>query len=397
MAQDYKDPDKDEDIGEFGLMSYPNILSGILVYNGWYKTNVTDGTNIQPTGECCVNGILGYDSTYCPGTCTTCALGNELAGLTFDSTTMLVKNQCQCVCNEEAGYHVHKLSDGTYKCLPYCTKDTGIFLLVDRSGSTFSKKGSDYKCDHDKDPCTKINTLLKGLKLSDRNYAIYNEETGGCGYNVAMSTLTFGHHTNTSYNLWNSVQYKVKCSDSSGTYFDKALAHIYGHYCTKDQPIIIMIITDGEIQKRKDDMSSYMNSMINKCNATIIYVGPDSSALKKNMNKNVTNFYAYGFDSSVQTWIDKGVDFVTCDWHEMDKLKLPVAPDESTIVKHTVKFYDKDNNLFSPGPKCGTLDFLAMDRFIEKTENNLKLTTYNLYKRSIDKNQLKKNMDMINY
>ena len=28
---------------------------------------------------------------------------------------------------------------------------------------------------------------------------------------------------------------------------------------------------------------------------------------------------------TVQEWIDKGVDFVTCDWHEMDKLKLPVS------------------------------------------------------------------------
>ena len=31
----------------------------------------------------------------------------------------------------------------------------------------------------------------------------------------------------------------------------------------------------------------------------------------------------YSSYNDVQEWIDKGVDFVTCDWHEMDKLKLP--------------------------------------------------------------------------
>ncbi len=274
----------------------------------WNFVNTENGSDIQPTGECCVNGVLGYDATYCPLNCTTCGLGNELSGLAFDAETMIAQNACQCVCNEAAGYHLHKLSDNTYKCLPYCTKNTGIFLLVDRSRSTFGTKGSKHLCDTSGEPCDKINKLLKGLDLSDRNYALYNEETGGCGYNVAMSMLPFGTHATSNYNQWNDIYANPKCDDSSGTYFDKALAHIYGQYCKKDQPIIIMIITDGKIQERKNDMASYMNAMINKCNATIIYVGPDSSDLKKNMNKNVTNFYAYSFDSSVQTWIDKTND-----------------------------------------------------------------------------------------
>ena len=44
----------------------------------------------------------------------------------------------------------------------------------------------------------------------------------------------------------------------------------------------------------------------------------------------------------VQKWIDLGVDFVTCDWHSMDKLNLP---DNSEVVYHTVKFYDQNDNL----------------------------------------------------
>ncbi len=44
----------------------------------------------------------------------------------------------------------------------------------------------------------------------------------------------------------------------------------------------------------------------------------------------------------VQKWIDLGVDYVTCDWQRMDKL---VLPDSSEVIKHTVKFYDHENNL----------------------------------------------------
>lgn len=46
----------------------------------------------------------------------------------------------------------------------------------------------------------------------------------------------------------------------------------------------------------------------------------------------------------VQTWINKGVDFVTCDWQRMDKLILPTSSD-GNIDKYTVKFYDYEGNV----------------------------------------------------
>lgn len=46
----------------------------------------------------------------------------------------------------------------------------------------------------------------------------------------------------------------------------------------------------------------------------------------------------------VQAWIDKGVDFVTCDWQRMDKLRLPVNTGEIG-VKHKVTFKDVDGTI----------------------------------------------------
>ena len=53
-------------------------------------------------------------------------------------------------------------------------------------------------------------------------------------------------------------------------------------------------------------------------------------------------FTQYSDYSVVQKWINIGVDFVTVDWQSMHKLQLP---DNSDIVYHTVKFYDRENNL----------------------------------------------------
>lgn len=46
----------------------------------------------------------------------------------------------------------------------------------------------------------------------------------------------------------------------------------------------------------------------------------------------------------VQKWIDKGVDYVTCDWHRMDKLNLPVS-DSTPKEKFNVKFVDYDGKV----------------------------------------------------
>ncbi len=46
----------------------------------------------------------------------------------------------------------------------------------------------------------------------------------------------------------------------------------------------------------------------------------------------------------VQEWIDKGVDFLTCDWQLMNKLKLPVSSNEPK-QKFNVKFVDYDGTV----------------------------------------------------
>ena len=46
----------------------------------------------------------------------------------------------------------------------------------------------------------------------------------------------------------------------------------------------------------------------------------------------------------VQKWIDKGVDFLTCDWQLMDKLNLPVSSNEP-VEKVNVKFVDEDGTV----------------------------------------------------
>lgn len=48
----------------------------------------------------------------------------------------------------------------------------------------------------------------------------------------------------------------------------------------------------------------------------------------------------------VQKWIDKGVDYVTCDWHVMSNLKLPESSkDPVTNITHTVIFKDYDGKV----------------------------------------------------
>lgn len=297
-----------------GYKSQEERYGCCLAQNVYIKTDGTTGccnpethVLLDMTGTtkkaCCPNKTPTWEECK-DSYCSVCATGNELSGVTFDNEKMLQDAGCQCSCNTEAGYNLHQLSDGTYGCLPYCTKNSGVFLLVDRSGSTFDIGTADI-CDSEKDPCKKINRFLNGLDLSDRNYAIYNEETSNCGYNQAMSVLPFGQHSRAAYNLWANVNYQVKCNDSSGTYFDEALKHIESKYCKKDEPIVIMIITDGEVQTDKDKMASSMNNMMGKCNAQVIYIGPNSSTLKKYMNKNVSNFISFDFNAdSVNSWIN---------------------------------------------------------------------------------------------
>lgn len=42
----------------------------------------------------------------------------------------------------------------------------------------------------------------------------------------------------------------------------------------------------------------------------------------------VFTFEEWATYKDIQTWIDRGVDFVTTDWHVLDKLELPKANEE---------------------------------------------------------------------
>ena len=88
--------------------------------------------------------------------------------------------------------------------------------------------------------------------------------------------------------------------------------------------------------------------------------------------------------SDVQKWIDIGVDFVTVDWHSMHKLDLP---DNSDIVYHTVKFYDKDSNLLkeakvkdgksASAPTAPTIEgyeFIGWDKSITNVTSDIEVT-----------------------
>ncbi len=54
-------------------------------------------------------------------------------------------------------------------------------------------------------------------------------------------------------------------------------------------------------------------------------------------------FTQYVDYEDVQKWIDKGVDYVTCDWHEIEKLTNYKKDEE--ITKHKVEFYGLNDKL----------------------------------------------------
>lgn len=96
--------------------------------------------------------------------------------------------------------------------------------------------------------------------------------------------------------------------------------------------------------------------------------------------------------SDVQTWIDKGVDFVTCDWHSMDKLNLPLKEDESLLPTYIVTFKDYDGTILKETtvkegktavaptePTRIGYEFTGWDKSITKVTDNLEVyATYEI-------------------
>ncbi len=64
---------------------------------------------------------------------------------------------------------------------------------------------------------------------------------------------------------------------------------------------------------------------------------------EKGIKVSTYTFTQYVNYDVVQTWIDKGVHFVTCDWQLMSNLNLPKEDNE--VKKYTVRFYDGDELL----------------------------------------------------
>lgn len=66
---------------------------------------------------------------------------------------------------------------------------------------------------------------------------------------------------------------------------------------------------------------------------------------EKGIRISTWTFTQYSDYNEVQKWIDKGVDYVTCDWQRMDMLKLPVKTAEDEIEYCKVVFKDYDGTV----------------------------------------------------
>ena len=85
----------------------------------------------------------------------------------------------------------------------------------------------------------------------------------------------------------------------------------------------------------------------------------------------------------VQSWIDKGVDYLTCDWHRIDKLNLP---DKADSVYYNVVFKDVDGTVLkeskvkqgrtAAAPKVEApmgYEFIGWDKDIKNINSNLEV------------------------
>ena len=91
--------------------------------------------------------------------------------------------------------------------------------------------------------------------------------------------------------------------------------------------------------------------------------------------------------STVQEWINKGVNYVTCDWHLMDKLTLPAKETGDNVKIYTVTFKDSDGTVLKTAtvkegrtaaaptvnPKTG-YEFTGWDQPITNVKSDLVVT-----------------------
>lgn len=98
----------------------------------------------------------------------------------------------------------------------------------------------------------------------------------------------------------------------------------------------------------------------------------------------------------VQEWIDKGVDYVTCDWHQMANLKLHATSNEP-VKKFNVTFLDQDGTIlkqtqvkqgnYAPAPSIkpkNGYNFIGWDNELKNIQSDMVFTAqYELIKYSI--------------
>lgn len=100
----------------------------------------------------------------------------------------------------------------------------------------------------------------------------------------------------------------------------------------------------------------------------------------------VYTFTQYVDYPDVQTWIDKGVDFVTCDWHVMSKLNLPEGG-KQPVPTYEVIFKDSDGTVLKTAivkegktaaapnnPSKNGYTFKGWDKDITNISHNLEVT-----------------------
>ncbi len=86
----------------------------------------------------------------------------------------------------------------------------------------------------------------------------------------------------------------------------------------------------------------------------------------------------------VQKWIDKGVDYMTCDWHIMSKLTLPIDEERETYI---VTFKDYDGNILKEAkveegrtaaapqvPNRNGYAFIGWDKSISNVKDSFEVT-----------------------
>ena len=266
---------------------------------GQINMNGTCGTCPAPktywNGSACVcpSGTpVGADQNTCQcpagqinmnGTCGTCP-----APTTY-------WNGSACVC--PSGTYLTTMSDGTRACLPYCQEtNTGLFLLVDRSGSTTGSR------------LERINQSLNSLKFPlQGNMALYHHSTGGCNDKYATSFLPYGPHTRSELNLWfNSAEEIQPNCESLGTYFHWALQDINNRFCQNGEKIIIAWWTDAEL-KNGTEMQKALSEMKTKCDVRLFFISTsdkDRSYITNALDPSQYQFFTFEDTTNIQAAIN---------------------------------------------------------------------------------------------